>query len=275
MIDSHHHLWTYDAEQYPWIPDGSPLHADFGPQELRATATPAGVTGSVVVQARQTVEESRWLIKQAETSDGFIQAVVGWVPLSEPDVGETMAELAEQHVFRGVRHVIQSEPDGFMDADDFVRGVAECPKHGLTFDLLVFGRQLPEAIRFVDRLPNVTIVLDHIAKPTIQAATFDAEWDRDIRELAKRDNVWCKVSGMATEVRDESWNLELLRPYWDTVVEAFGPQRLMFGSDWPVALLMTDYQQWADTVRELASDWVASERAGLFEKNARAAYGIE
>ena len=274
MIDAHHHLWTYSAAEYPWIPEGSPLHGDHDAAELAALAKPLGVDGSVVVQARQSVEESRDLIARGEASD-FIRAIVGWAPLSDDGVDDVLAELATEHKFRGVRHVCQSEPDGFMLDEAFTAGVQKCATHGLTYDLLIVGRQLAESIQLVDRCPDVTIVLDHIAKPTITAGNYDTDWDRDIRRLAERENVWCKVSGMATEVTDGTWTTDLLRPYWDAVVEAFGPERLMFGSDWPVCLLATEYGRWVETTRELASELSESERAAFFDGNARRAYGIE
>ena len=273
ILDAHHHLWTYSEADYPWIPKGSPLHASFGPSELAAMARPHGVSGSIVVQARQSLDETDWLLEQVDASD-IIEAAIGWAPLSEPDIGGTLDRLSTRHALRGIRHVVQDEPDGFLLADAFNRGIDQLTRVGLVYDILIYGRQLRETMTFVDRHPEQRFVLDHIAKPTIDPATFDTEWADAIRELARRENVWCKVSGMATEVRGDEWSPDTLRPYWDTAVEAFTPQRLMFGSDWPVALLKTDYGRWVETAASFAAELSESEQAAFFRGNAEIAYGL-
>lgn len=278
MIDAHHHLWNYDAADYPWIPVGSPLHASFGPAELAAVTQPCGVTATVVVQARQTLDETDWLLSLADSHE-LVAAVVGWVPLAAGDVGETLDHLADRPRLRGIRHVVQDEPEGFLDGDAFNAGLREVTRTGLVYDLLIYGRQLEETIRFVDRHPEQRFVLDHIAKPTIRPGQFDTDWERDFRELARRERVSCKFSGVATEVRsgDEgaTWSVETVRPYWEVALEAFGPERLMYGSDWPVALLATEYARWNAVVRELSGSLSQSEREAVFRGTATRAYGLD
>ena len=280
MIDAHHHLWTYNAEDYPWIPTGSPLQADFGVADLEAAAKRSGVTGSVVVQARQTLAETDWLLRLAEEGD-FIRGVVGWVPLADARVGRTLDHLLDRPLLRGVRHVVQDEADGFLDGDAFNRGIEQVTRTGLVYDLLIVERQLPEAIRFVDRHPNQRFVLDHFGKPAIDNTQPDrrSDWFDQIGQLAQRPNIWCKVSGLATEVRGPAgthgrWTPVLLRPYWDRVLEVFSPSRLLFGSDWPVALFATDYHRWVDTVHGWTDELTVSEQTAIFEDNAIEAYGL-
>ena len=275
MIDAHHHLWSYDPAEYPWMADGpgndrSALRRDYGPPELEAVTAAVGVTRTVVVQARQSLGENASLVTMRAHSDR-IAGVVGWVPLADPGVGEVLDEWADRLV--GVRHVVQDEPDGFLDGQDFNRGVAMLPARGLVYDLLVYPRQLGETVRFVDRHPDVSFVLDHAAKPRI-GPKYDAEWDRRLRELAERPNVACKVSGLATEVTLPKWDAALLRPYFDALVEAFTPARLMWGSDWPVALLATGYERWHAAAVELAGPLSDAERADLFGKTAERAYDL-
>ena len=273
MIDAHHHLWSYDAADYPWMPPGV-LRRDYGPRDLREVAAPLGVTGSIAVQARQTLAETDWLLALA-ASDPFLQGVVGWVPLTDPRVGQVLDHLLDSPRLRGVRHVVQDEPDGFLLATDFNRGLAEVTRTGLVYDLLIFARQLDEAIAFVGRHPEQTFVLDHIAKPTIDPAGSDDHWHDRIGRLAERDNVWCKVSGMATEVTATEWTDADLQPYWDRTLEVFGPERLMFGSDWPVSRLATEYDRWLSCVQQWAAALSESERSGLFGETAASVYRLE
>jgi L-fuconolactonase len=250
------------------------LRDDFLSPQLGEVAVASGVDGFVTVQARQTLEETDALLAIAE-QERLIRAVVGWVPLVDPDVAGVLDRYSDQTRLRGVRHVVQDEPDDrFLLRDDFNRGVSLLQARGLVYDILIFSRQLPAAIEFVDLHPSQPFVLDHIAKPTIKASVFDTEWETRIRDLARRQNVTCKFSGVATEVRDASWSIDDIRPYWEVVLEAFTPSRLMFGSDWPVCLLRTGHRQWLDTVRELASDLTADEQAAIFSGTATEAYGL-
>ncbi len=276
LIDSHHHLWKYSAEEYGWINDQmSVLQRDFLASELRQIAADSGVDGFVSVQARQIVEETEALLEIAN-SEPLIRGVVGWVPLADPDVASVLDRFADATLLKGVRHVVQDEPDDrFILGAEFNHGIEQLKGRGLVYDVLIFARQLPASIEFVDHHQDLRMVLDHIAKPAIQPMKFDDKWEKDLRELAKRDNITCKFSGVVTEVRDETWSTDTIRRYWDVALAAFTPQRLMFGSDWPVCLLRTGHTQWVETVRELASELSADEQADFFANNAIRAYDLD
>ncbi len=270
-LDSHQHFWRYDAVQYPWIPPGSPLHRDWLPEDLAPLLDAAGLDGCIAVQARQTIEESRWLLELADTSP-IIKGVVGWVDLRSERVEEQLAELSPHPKFVGVRHVVQDEPDeNFMLGDAFLRGISLLHRHGLTFDILIFPQQLPAAIELVRRFPEQPFVLDHIAKPQIKDGTI-SPWRERIRELAQHRNVTCKVSGMITEANHATWSAEEFAPYLDTVFEAFGAGRLMFGSDWPVCLLAGSYAEAFQLVSEFLSRFSSTERAAVLGATASAFY---
>ena len=273
-IDSHHHFWKYSAEEYPWIGDSmAALRRDFLPAHLKAEIAALGIDGVVSVQARQTVGETEWLLSLADGND-FIKGVVGWVPLAEPGVRDAVAKFAANPKLRAVRHVVQDEPDDrFILGADFNRGVSVLKDFGLVYDILIFERQLAASIEFVDRHPQQVFVLDHIAKPRIGDGAIEP-WRANIRELARRKNVFCKASGMVTEADWKTWNKEQLRPYFDTVLEAFGPKRLMFGTDWPVCLAASGYSRWVEVVREFAAGLSADEQEWLFGKTAVLAYGL-
>lgn len=272
-IDSHHHLWDFSPEQYEWIPPESSLAQDYVGSDIAAVSEASGIDKTVVVQARQNLDETQALLDIAENSD-VVAAVVGWLPLADPAIGGMLDQWADEKLLRSLRHVIQGEPDGFMDGEAFNAGVAELKLRNFVYDILILGRQLKESIRFVDRHPEQPFVLDHVAKPTIQADSFDRVWETDIRELAKRENVTCKVSGMATEVRDAEWSVETLRPYFDVVLEAFGPQRLMFGTDWPVCRLKVEHGDWVSMAETLVEPLSDAEKTAFWSETAEKAYGL-
>ena len=276
LIDSHHHLWKYSVDEYGWISDEmAPLKRDFLIPELQEIAKQSSVDGFVSVQARQTVEETDALLELAKETP-LIRGVVGWVPLADPMVAEVLDRYQDNPMLKGVRHVVQDEPDDrFILGAEFNRGIAELKGRNLVYDVLIFAKQLPASIEFVDHHANLPMVLDHIAKPTIYDAVFDEDWEKNFRELAKRDNISCKFSGVATEVRDQGWTINQIRRYWDVALEAFTPQRLMFGSDWPVCLLKTEHRRWVDAVRELASELSDDEQEAIFAKNAIRDYNLE
>lgn len=274
-IDSHHHLWNYSAREYAWIDDSMQvLKRDFTPADLLRDMQATNVDHAVGVQARQSLAETRFLLEHARRHD-WIKGVVGWVPLADPDVGRVLESFHDEPLLKGVRHVVQDEPDErFLDRDAFNAGVRCLRHHGLVYDILVYGRQVPMATRFVDRHPEQPFVLDHIAKPRIAAAGMDRDWEQAFRELAKRPHVSCKFSAVVTEVRDPTWNVDLLRPYWDVALEAFGPERLMFGSDWPVCLLRSSYADWVAAVATLAADLNAAQQAAFWGGNANRVYRL-
>jgi L-fuconolactonase len=273
-IDAHHHFWRYTPEEYGWIEESMrAIRRDFLPEHLRAEIASAGIDGVISIQARQSLEETFWLIELAARNE-FIKAVVGWVSLVEADVQKHLSRFIAQKKFRAVRHVLQGEPDErFMLRDDFNRGIAALHEFNLAYDILIFECHLPQTIEFVDRHPQQTFVLDHIAKPRIKDNVMEP-WRTNICELAKRPNVFCKISGMVTEADYVRWTEEQLRPYFDVVLQAFGPSRLMFGSDWPVCLVACGYARWHEIVARWTAQLSAAERDEIFGGTARRAYGI-
>lgn len=274
-IDAHHHFWHFDPDQYDWITQAmSVLRRDYLPADLEPELHAAGIQGVVTIHAQQTLEETRWLLNLAGEHQ-YIQGVVGWVPLAAPDVCEQLESLAQQPALKGVRHVVQDEPDErFLVRDAFNAGVDALTKHGLVYDILVYERQLPQAIQFVDRHPQQVFVLDHLAKPKVSGAVKEP-WRRHIRQLAERENVYCKVSGLTTEADWQSWNEEQLAFYLDTVLEAFGAGRLMFGSDWPVCLLATNYNVWYELVQHHFVNLSVDEQGRIFGRTAVEAYRLK
>ena len=266
LLDAHQHFWRTDAAQYPWIPQGSALHRDWLPADLATLQRPLGLGGSIAVQARQSLAESDWLLGLAD-ADPRVRAVVGWVDLRSPRVGEDLARLARHPRFAGVRHVVQDEPDDrFLLGPEFLRGVALLPHFGLRYDLLIYPRQLPAAIEFVARFPQLPIVLDHIAKPDIKAGAL-SPWREQIRELARAPHLLCKVSGLITEADHATWSADDIRPYLDVIFEAFTPERLMWGSDWPVCLLAGSYERTFHLVKDYAAQFTSAQQAALLGGN--------
>lgn len=250
----------------------SPLRRDYLVEDLAQAAGPT-LTGTIAVQACQNLAETDWLLDLA-AQHSLIQGVVGWVPLGSPALTPVLDRLVSNPAFKGVRHVVQDEPDDrFILRDDFNRGVAQLNQYRLVYDILVFERHLPHAIEFVDRHPQQVFVLDHIAKPRIRENILEP-WAENIRELAKRENVYCKLSGMATESDWTRWTAQQLRPYFDVVLAAFSPARLMFGSDWPVLTLAGHYRAWGDTVRSWIADLSPDEQHRITAATAREAYQL-
>ena len=274
IVDSHHHFWRYDPAEYGWISDSMrALRRDFLPADLRREIEAAGVDGVVSVQARQTLSETRALLAHAREND-FIRGVVGWVPLVDPAVRGTLEELAQDPYLRACRHVLQDEPDDdYMLREDFNDGVRAVTAAGLVYDILIFERHLPQTLEFVDRHPNQVFVLDHIGKPRIRDGSFGA-WRAAIRDLARRPNFYCKISGMVTEADWERWSEAELAPYMDAVLAAFGPRRLMYGSDWPVCLTAVDYARWFELVAGFAARLSADERDRVLGGTAIEAYRL-
>jgi L-fuconolactonase len=273
-IDAHHHLWRYAKNEYPWI-DGkmAALARDFLPAELEEVTGACGIQGTVAVQARQSLEETKWLLDLAEQTH-LIRGVVGWAPIASADFPAVLERLRPFGKLKGLRHVVQDEPDDeFLLGVQFNAGIAALRRYSLVYDILIFERQLPAAIRFVDRHPNQIFVLDHIAKPRIREHQVEP-WKTNIREMARRENVYCKVSGMITEADWATWSEKDLRPYFDTVLQAFGPKRLMAGSDWPVCTLAASYQRWYSTLQKLLRPLSAQEQGMIFGEVATSVYGL-
>lgn len=272
-IDAHQHFWNYDAEQYPWIPGGSPLQRNFLPADLAMELEKCDFQGCIAVQARQTLEETRWLLELADQAS-IIKGVVGWVDLRSPHVTQQLEKFAQHEKLVGVRHVVQDEADdNFMLGHQFQDGIRALDQFDLTYDILIYPKQLPAAIRLAENFPDQPFVLDHIAKPFIKDAVLEP-WASEIRDLAKHPQVMCKLSGMITEARLNHWKPADFVPYLDVILHAFTPERLMFGSDWPVALLSGSYVDTynivADYLRPLGPD---VERK-IFGENACKFYGV-
>ena len=273
-IDAHHHLWRYSKEEYGWISGNmAPIARDFLPQDLQQVLTSSGIQGSVAVQARQSLEETEFLLNLAQEFP-IIRGVVGWAPIDSPEFPQVLERFHHFQKLKGLRHVVQDEPDdAFLLRPDFNAGIALFKRYGLVYDILIFERQLPAAISFVDRHPSQVFVLDHIAKPRIRDRVLEP-WRTNIRELARRENVYCKLSGMVTEAHWTQWSLPDLLPYFEVVLDAFGPKRLMAGSDWPVCLLAATYQTWFSTLREFISRLSGAEQEMILGGVATEVYSL-
>lgn len=274
-LDAHVHLWQYDAAQYGWITDEmSAIRRDLLPDDWREAAEPPGFDGMIAVQARQTLEETRWLLELADEYE-FIRGVVGWVDLQGPALDEQLEILCDHPKLVGVRHVVQDEPDPqFLLRDEVLRGISRLGKFDLTYDILVRASQLPSAIEMVEHFPSQRFVLDHIGKPDIAAGQMQP-WATHMRELAAHENVLCKLSGMVTEADRSSWTPEQLHPYADVVLDAFGPQRVMIGSDWPVCLVAGEYRDVIEVVTSWLDDRPEQMRRAIMGGTCARAYHVE
>lgn len=274
-IDAHQHFWHYTPQEYGWIgPNMTILQKDHLPDDLAPLLAAAGIEGSVAVQARQTLEETRWLLELADQYP-FIQGVVGWVDLRSPDLPEQLERFCTHPKFRGVRHVVQDEPDDqFVLRQDFIRGISMLADFRLTYDIVIFPRHLPVARELVERFPHQPFVLDHMAKPFIKEGKV-SPWDADIRRLAAYPNILCKISGMITEADWHGWQPSDFQPYLDVVFEAFGPKRILFGSDWPVCTLAGTYANVVEIASGYAQQLSEEEQADILGETARRFYGLE
>lgn len=276
MIDAHHHVWDLSVRDQEWItgPEMAPLRRNFGVEDLPAAAS--GVTATVLVQTITAPEETPEFLALAEAHD-LVAAVVGWTDLTAPSVADDLAALLAVpggRYLRGIRHQVQGEADPrWLCRDDVRRGLAAVGRAGLVYELLTLPHQLPAAIETVTALPEVAFVLDHCAKPPVASGELEP-WATPIRELAARPNVTCKLSGLVTEADWGTWTVQDLRPYADVVLDAFGPARVMFGSDWPVCLLAAPYETVLQSARELTAHLSAAERDGVFGEVAARVYGL-
>ena len=269
----------YNPAEYGWIDeDMQALRRDFLPTDLTAAMATAGIDGTIAVQARQTLDETRFLLDLADANPA-IRGVVGWAPIAGEDFPGCMEEFDGRDKLKGLRHVIQGEKDEhYILREDFNSGIRTLAGSGLIYEILIFERHLADTIYFVDEHPDQPFVLDHIAKPLIAGAVLEP-WASRMMELGQRENVWCKLSGLVTEADwrgkgHAAWTPETLKPYLDVAVEAFGPARLMAGSDWPVCLLAADYAQWFQLLRDYFAPFTESERAAVFGNTAIEVYGL-
>ncbi len=275
IIDTHHHFWNYNPVDFDWIDDEmASIRKKFLPKDLKETLLETDVQGVVSVQARQCLEETDWLLKMAEEHD-FIKGIVGWLPLAAENIQQVLEQYSGNQWLKGVRHVVQGEPDpAFILGKDFNRGISRLKNYGLVYDILILEHQLPNTIRFVDQHPEQQFVVDHIAKPKIKKNETEP-WARNLKELARRENVSCKISGIVTEADYHGWTREQLQPYFDVALEAFGPSCLMYGSDWPVCLVATSYSDWLTLVKDVLSGLSPDEQEQIFNKNAMHVYHLD
>ena len=274
-IDAHQHFWIYDQREYDWIDDlMAALRRDFLPADLKPELEGSGFQGCVAVQARQTLEETRWLLELAERAP-FILGVVGWVDLRSPRLRFELESFAGKSKLVGVRHIVQSEPDEqFLLQPDFLRGIALLEEFDLAYDILIYAHHLPVTAEFVGRFPRQRFVLDHMAKPPIKGGALDA-WARGIQGLAAFPNVYCKVSGLVTEADWQVWKPEDIRPYLDVAFECFGPSRLMAGSDWPVCTVAAPYARVMNLVKDYLGKYSTNEKEAVLGENASAFWRLK
>jgi L-fuconolactonase len=267
-IDTHQHFWRYNPEEFGWIDDSmATLRRDFLPHNLEPELAAAGFDGSIAVQARQTLDETRWLLELAASSP-LILGVVGWVDLRSPDVRAQLDEFAGNPKLLGIRHIVQSEPDDrFLLQPEFLRGISGLEEFDLTYDILIYAKHLPVAAEFVQRFPRQRFLLDHLAKPPIKSGELHP-WDSGIRELAKSPNVFCKLSGLVTEADWKNWKPEHIVPFLDVAFDSFGPVRLMIGSDWPVCAVAASYSRVMNVIREYLSKYPSDVQNAVLGENA-------
>ena len=272
-IDSHQHFWKYNASDYVWMSDEHHvIRKDFLPEDLQPLLDAKAIDGTIAVQARQMLKETDFLLDLADKYS-MIKGVVGWIPLCDPNAEDYLAQFALHKKIVGFRHVVHDEADeNFILRDDFNAGIKALSHYSLCYDVLIYEKHLPQTIQFIDKHPGLPMIVDHIAKPQIQRNAFDHRWAKHISLLAERDHVCCKLSGMVTEVRDPQWDVELLKPYFDVVLKTFGTDRIMFGSDWPVCLLESEYSTWVDTITSLIKGLTPTEQSAIMGGNAARVY---
>lgn len=268
-IDAHQHFWIYNPAEYEWIDESMALlRRDFLPEDLRPELQNSRFQGSIAVQARQTIEETRWLLELAERSSTIL-GVIGWVDLCSPECRSQLETFSKNSKLVGIRHIVQSEPDDrFLMRGNFLESIALLEEFDLTYDLLIYRRHLPVAAEFVERFPRHRFVLDHLAKPPIKSGEIES-WAAGIRRLAGFPNVLCKLSGLVTEADWHHWEERDITPYLDVAFETFGASRLMIGSDWPVCLVASSYSRALDVVTNYLHDHPAETRDAVLGGNAR------
>lgn len=275
-IDAHQHFWDLERFDYPWMsgPGLEPLRRDYLPPDLESLLRPAGMDRTVFVQARHDVEESRWVLSLAERHD-FVAGVVGWVDLASPGCEDQLVELGSHGRFVGVRHITHDEPDDdWVVRPDVVRGLRVLERHDVPFDLLFRPHHLRHVPTLAREVPGLSMVIDHLAKPPIREGRMDG-WRDDFEAAARFPNVSCKLSGMVTEADCKGWTADDLGPYVQVALQAFGPDRLMFGSDWPVSTLCASYLQVVDALRKALGPLSADETDQIFRRTAERVYGLE
>lgn len=273
-VDAHQHFWKFHPIRDDWITDEMVvIRKDFLPQDFQSVLQKNNFNGSVVVQSDQSEKENEFQLSNAAEND-FIKGVVGWIELQAANVEDRLAHYRSFKKMKGFRHVLQGERDrAFMLKPGFMNGISKLEKFGFTYDILIFADQLKYIPELTAAFPNQRFVIDHIAKPKIKYSKIE-EWEKDIREVAKRENVYCKISGMVTEANWKNWAKQDFNPYMDVVVEAFGTKRIMYGSDWPVCLVAATYKKVLEIVQEYFSSYSSGEQQMFFGDNATGFYNL-
>jgi L-fuconolactonase len=273
-LDAHQHFWYYNSAEHVWMTDKMEvLKRDYLPKDLKPLLHSIGFDGTIAVQARQVLQETEWLLELSNQYE-FIKGIVGWVDVRSSDIRTQLEKYSQHPKFKGVRHVVHDEPDdNFMLLPEFQRGIAALKDFNLTYDLLLFYRHLPVAVKLVEKFPEHPFVVDHISKPAIKDKMI-SPWKEDIEELATYDNVYCKLSGMVTETHWRQWEVEEFKPYLDIVIGAFGPERVMIGSDWPVCTLSGDYQSVMNIVMDYVQQFPAETQKKILGGNCARFYGV-
>ncbi|MEJ7644151.1 MAG: amidohydrolase family protein [Chryseolinea sp.] len=273
-IDSHQHFWKFNPLRDAWINDDMrSIQRDFLPEDLKRMLDSYSFDGCISVQADQSTTENKFLLDLASRNE-FVRGVVGWVDLQSPGLHEQLSLYSSNKLMKGFRHVLQGEPQrDFMLRPDFMRGISALNSFGFTYDILIFPDQLGYTKKFIEAFPNQPFVVDHLAKPYIREKKL-AEWKSDISDIAEYENVFCKVSGMVTEADWKNWEASDFRPYLDTVLEAFGPSRLMFGSDWPVCQVAATYSSVVEVAVKYFGQLSRHEQDSVFGNTAKKFYNL-
>ena len=274
IIDSHQHFWNYEPKKHEWIDDSMALiRKDFTPNDLKLVYKENNIDGCVAVQADQTLEETDFLIDLA-SKNNFIKGIVGWVDLRAENIEDVLEKYRKPKIVKGFRHIVQGEADhNFLLRPNFSRGISLLEKHNFTYDILVFPHQLGSVLNFVKKFPNQKFVLDHLAKPYIKDGYFEG-WATMMTAIGKHENVSCKMSGMVTEADYNTWTPEQIHPYMNTVLEAFGTKRVLFGSDWPVCLVAGNYSKIKKLTTDFISQFSQIEQNSIMGNNAIEFYNL-
>jgi len=272
-IDSHQHFWKFDPIRDNWIDDAmQKIQRDFLPEDLLPLLTENKFQGCVAVEAHQSEEQTNFLVDLASKND-FIKGVVGWVDLRNSSISERLHHFSKHKIIKGFRHVVQAEADDFMFRNDFRNGISALKEFDFTYDILIFHRQLPAAIDLVNRFPEQKFVIDHIAKPNIKSGAIES-WKKNIQEIAKAENVVCKVSGMVTEADWNSWKPQDLHPYLDVIFDNFPLDKILFGSDWPVSNVASNYAEVVKTIEDYVLQFSEEEQNKVWYDNANSFYNL-
>jgi L-fuconolactonase len=273
IIDTHQHFWNYSPARHQWIDDSmAVIQQNFLPPDLAPVLTENGVHGCIAVQVDQTVEETKWMLSLA-AENAFIKGVVGWIDLRSQDVQQQLEEFSQFELLKGFRHILQAEDPSFMLQPEFIRGIRLLAQYGYTYDILVIPKHLDAVLSFLQQCPDQPFIIDHLAKPLIAEGKI-AGWKEKMQAIARHPNVCCKVSGLVTEADWKNWTPQQIRPYLDAVVEYFGMDRLLFGSDWPVCLVAASYEQWLQVVKDYFAAFSADEQEKIFSRNAQRFYRV-